>query len=191
MAYQRRARRPQAPPPRPRARGAQPSGLLGPTGRPLNRVDGRTPPQARNTYQILQPLDTHWRPASCAEYRCKAHLRGWATAVDEATPLGRRQAAYIRAHCVRDTGAHAMATSGRRRYTETHEAGLTEFRFPAGQECFQEHRVPLDRPQRFLVRHGDVRRFGGVVRDHGERGDLFVEDMAHNLDRVRTAVTRG
>ena len=84
-------------------------------------------------FGIVRPLATHWRWATCAEVNCPHHLLGFATLIDEATEFGKQQAAYLR----RESGRH---------FTEERQsAGLTQFTFPAGQRCFREHKVPLER----------------------------------------------
>ena len=47
------------------------------------------------------------------------------------------QAGYIRHNCNRS-------------FTETKTAdGVSEFVFPAGQQCFREHKLPIDRPAHY------------------------------------------
>ncbi|MFD9618502.1 hypothetical protein ACFWB2_14700 [Streptomyces virginiae] len=131
------------------------------------------------TYAISRPKATHWRAASCEEVGCRLLERGFKTAVDESTQLGQRQAHYIR----RESG---------RKYTEARrEDGLTEFVFASGQPCFKEHKLPLDRQELFYVRGGDARgNPSGQVRRHSRPED-WVEDMAINQDRLRSAIERG
>ena len=35
------------------------------------------PSGSMKTYQMAQPLKTHWRPASCEEVDCPNYLSGW------------------------------------------------------------------------------------------------------------------
>lgn len=132
------------------------------------------------TYQILAPLPTHWRPASCADVDCGAYLRGWRTTVDERTPLGQEQAAYIRRH------------AGRRYVEERTETGLTAFTFEAGQMCFAaaDHRVPLGREQVFRVAPTQGGRLAGEIVTHQRAAD-WVDDFASHLDHIRTMRERG
>jgi hypothetical protein len=157
------------------------------------RPPAALPVQAMQTYRIAAPLSTHTRPASCAEAGCQAHAHGWITKVDERTDLGMAQAAYIRAECVTELLAASPAGRGRRRYLEHHTPeGLTEFRFPAGQQCFaaDSHRVPLERPQLFLVQGGDHRARTGLIRRH-DRPEHWVEDFSESLDRTAERQRRG
>jgi hypothetical protein len=111
------------------------------------------------------PLATHWRYGTCEEAECEAHAHGWLTRVDETTELGQAQAAYIR----RD---HT------RQYTETIVTeGLTTFRFAAGQQCYQEHRVPLERAP--VLRVATVNE----VRTHTRMADWW-DDMHTHTDNV-------
>jgi hypothetical protein len=100
------------------------------------------------------------------------------TAVDESTELGQRQADYIRRQ------------SGRRFQAIRNAAGWTEFTFEAGQRCFAQHKVPLERDPLFLVRLGDWRGFQGPARVHARPGD-WVDDMQESLDSVRARHERG
>ena len=138
------------------------------------RITPQAPPQFYKTYQIVSPISTHYRTGTCEEFGCLAHQHGWQTGVDESTDLGQRQAHYIRKQ------------SGRR-YTEARtETGLTAFTFQAGQRCFATHKVPLERPELYVVRDGDWRRLGQPRRFSGP--DAFVNDFGEHQDRIARAV---
>ena len=115
------------------------------------------------TYQIVAPRSTHTRPATCEEVDCVAWRDGWTTMLPEGDP----RADYIR----HGSGRH---------FTEAREAGMVTFTFPAGQMCFgaADHRVSLERDPIFRVRER------GQTTTH-PRGELWVEDMSHHLDRIR------
>jgi hypothetical protein len=145
------------------------------------RISPKLPVQAMKTYQVSSPISTHTRPATCAEVECRPHTQGWATAVDERTELGQRQAYYIRKE------------SGRSFREERTEKGWTAFTFPAGQRCFDSasHRVPLDRPEFYIVRSGDWRGSPlGLIRRH-TRPEHWVEDFALHQQGVAKMVERG
>ena len=93
------------------------------------------------TYSIRAGRDTSV-VAACRDVGCEYWAHGWDTTVDEATDLGKAQAAYIR------------HKSGRTFTEQRTGAGLTVFRFEAFQRCFTEHRT---RPDVFLRRDGDWR----------------------------------
>lgn len=99
---------------------------------------------AYKTYALMRPRATHTRVALCAEVDCRAMANGWKTIVDVSTELGRRQANYIRLH------------SGRS-FTATEDGTLVTFVFAAGQKCFAEHRVLLEREPLFRIKDGDFR----------------------------------
>lgn len=84
-------------------------------------------------FGLARPLATHWRRATCAEVDCPHFIWGWETLVDEGTDFGKMQAGYIR------------HKSGREFKEEVLANGLTRFEFHAGQRCFREHKMPLER----------------------------------------------
>lgn len=152
--------------------------------RPLNRSelmypDKHLPPALRTTYQLLAPLETHWRPATCAEVDCPAYLYGWLTVVDPASDLGQRQAHYIR-------------TQSGRKFTEEPTPGGIEFRFEPGQICFRQHQAPLEREPLYVVRGGDHRGdpLGIGAREH-TRPEYWVEDFAEHQQALADAHERG
>lgn len=144
--------------------------------RPLIRPDPIIPVQGMQTYEIVSPIQTHTRPASCAEVDCPNRANGWATAVDVSTELGGRQANYIRLHAGRA-------------FTVTQTGDVVRFEFPPGQECFAEHRVPLGRPELFLKRGGDwrARTFDPITM----RSVDWVDDFATHQQSIADRQQRG
>lgn len=138
--------------------------------RPLTRPDPIGPVQAYKTYAIAAPLDTHWRIIGCDEAGCSAMRNGFQTKVDSSTDLGRRQAGYIR---FRQT----------RPFTETREAGITVFTFPAGVRCFTRHQTRRSRPPLFVVRGGDWRSYLGRPQVHTSP-DAWVDDFRSHQERL-------
>ena len=150
-------------------------------------------PQKLQTFEIAEPLPTHWRPATCAEVECEAQVRGWRTTCDLGTDLGVRQARYIRDKAGRHF-THEFSGDGK----------MITFTFPAGQQCFTPHRVSLGRPALFVVRRGGHRdsagRHGGprprpVTAWPGarvfDRPDQWADDLHEATDRVAAARQRG
>jgi hypothetical protein len=124
-------------------------------------------PQTRD-YHIRMPMD-RWVRTACQASGCENWRHGWETHVDEATPLGRQQAAYIR-------------TQSGRTFTERRTAaGLTVFVFEPGQRCFAEHRT---RPARLLVHEG------GRTREHVSFADL-AEDYTEHTGHLAVQAERG
>jgi hypothetical protein len=139
------------------------------------RIDPKLPAAAFQTYQIVSPLSTHYRAGTCEEAGCLAHRHGWQTAVDEGTELGQRQAHHIR------------KVAGRRFTERRTEIGLTAFVFEAGQRCFAEHQVSLERPELYLVRGGDWRgNPRREVRQHSTP-DSWVNDFATHQEQLARA----
>jgi len=149
--------------------------------RPLNRIVPRLGPGNFKTYQILAPKSTHFRKATCEEFGCDAMANGWKTVVDETSEIGMAQALYIRKH------------SGRKfREDRGVVDNLTIFIFVAGQRCFREHMLRLDRPEVFLVKDGDHRGNprGTEPRRHVRASD-WVEDFAEHQDGIAQKIKEG
>ena len=141
--------------------------------RPVTRIEPVAAPGAYQTFRIVSPPDRLVR-AACEQVGCAAYLHGWETKVDEGTPLGQAQAAYIRQQ------------SGRT-FRESRTEGLTVFRFASRQRCFAEHRT---RPETYLVRGGDWRQNLGLIRQHQRPAD-WVEDFSLHQDRLSDQQRRG
>ena len=139
------------------------------------RINPNLPAAAYQTYSIRQPADTTV-VAACEQVGCAAWARGWESAVDESTELGRQQAAYIRQR------------SGRTFREQRTAAALTVFRFDSGQRCFAEHRT---RPQLFAVRDGDWRGNPTGRNRKFDRADQWVYDFSEHQDKIETQRERG
>jgi len=148
--------------------------------RPSFRLQPQLPAGSMKTYQVLAPKATHFRRATCAEVDCANYLNGWKTPIDESTDLGKKQAHYIR-------------NSQGRHFTEDRNIapGITMFIFEAGQTCFSEHQVRLDKPEIYLVKGGDWRgNPTGMKREHVNAGD-WVDDFANHQDQLATRLNQG
>lgn len=141
----------------------------------------RLPPQGRvqdyKTYQIVAPLKTHWRPATCAEVNCPQYEKGWQVRVENLTP----------------EMLHAAKTCGRK-YSELRVAdGETWLVYEAGQSCFRasQHRVKLDRQEIYIARDGDWRgNPTGRVLKH-TRPENWVDDFQSNSEKLIDLRERG
>ena len=150
--------------------------VTGPDG--AQRISPAIPAHAMKTYQVVMPLATHYRPATCAEYECEAYLYGWQTIVPADSPA----AEYIR---------HDRT---RRHVEERQPGGLACFTFGPGQQGFagteHDHKLPNGRPERFIERGGDWR--GNPRREQRElRPDDWVDSFANHQDKLNTAHERG
>lgn len=142
--------------------------------RPLTRVAPVLPAAAMVTYALSAPPDRTIKTA-CERAGCEQWRHGWETHLDEATPDGRRLAAYIR------------QVAGRTFAEKRTAVGITVFRFPSGQRCFREH---FTRPEVYLVHGGDWREHRGLIRRHLRPID-WVEDMGENLQAVTEQIEKG
>jgi len=142
------------------------------------RLEPKMPVRAYKTYAISSPLTSHTRPARCEEVNCPNYANGWVTKVDTAEPLGVSQAKYI--------------TEQSGRHFKTEIAGMfLVFTFPAGQQCFAEHRVPLHREPLYVVRDGDHRgNPTGYQRRH-TNAEHWVEDFASHQAELTKEIEKG
>lgn len=136
--------------------------------RPLTRIVPAGAPSDYQTFSITSPPD-RTVVAACERAGCTAWRYGWQTVLDESTPLGRSQAAYIRQR------------AGRTFREQRTGAGLTVFRFESGQRCFAEHRT---RPELYAVQGGDWRHFSGPVMRHSRAADWQEHFGEHQLRLV-------
>lgn len=150
------------------------------------RIASKLPVTSVKTYSLAAPIPTHYRPASCAEARCPNHEFGWRTVIDESTELGRAQAHYIE----RESGRKFVREIGRT-HTEAPDTGLATYTFEAGQKCFTQHQVSLDREPLYVVRDGDWRgNPTGAIRQH-VNGDEWVEDFGEHQLKLADRMEQG
>lgn len=139
------------------------------------RLPAQGPVQAYQTFTVRSRPDRTIKTV-CEDVACEAWRKGWESAIDERTDLGQAQAAYIRTQ------------SGRTFRELRTEAGLTVFRFEAGQRCFADHQT---RPELYLVRDGDFRgNPTGRQRQHARAAD-WVEHMQEEFGRFSEDRRRG
>lgn len=145
------------------------------------RIEPNMPPGAYQTFQVSSPIQTHWRPATCAEAECPHYLSGWRTDIDETTDLGAAQAYYIR---------HDRS---RRHVEDKLPDGRTSFTFEAGQPCFQasQHKVPLGRPELFVVRGGDWRGNPTGESYQHTSAESWLDQFACHQDKLAETIERG
>lgn len=117
-----------------------------------------------DTYGVVMPKATHTRAGKCEEMEiictsiskgsdgseqfcpekhCGHWAHGWATMLDVSTDLGQRQARYI----IDRSGRHWKAKQ---------DGAKVVFTFPAGQQCFVDHRIPLEREPLFTFKHSHL-----------------------------------
>lgn len=121
------------------------------------------PPQAYQTWSVQSRPDQRIKSV-CEKVGCPQWRSGWESVIDEATELGKGQAAFIRG-------------SGRTFREQKNGVGLTVFRFEAYQRCFADHQTM---PELYLVRGGDYRASVGKVRVHKNPAD-WVEHVQQHM----------
>lgn len=148
--------------------------------RPVTRATPRLGAENMQTFAIEAPAATHFRRASCEEVSCPMAERGWTMKLDLNTELGRRQGRYIKRN------------SGRKYEVVDQRDGLVTLKFSGGQECFQEHQVRTDRPERYLVKGGDFRGNprGQLTRVH-KKPEFWIEEFQENSSRLNQLKERG
>lgn len=159
-------------------------------GRTIRReTQPRLPARFTQTYTMLAPLDTHRRPATCAEVACP----NLSQARCEAAGCARFELGWTTLlHANQTYQLHLARTSGRRFLEKpADDGGVIEFRFASGQQCFEsphwaadvgpcqvKHTVSLERPARFQMR--------GARSIEFSRPELWAEHWAEHADKVRT-----
>lgn len=131
------------------------------------------------TYAIASPIETHTRRASCREVECGKRANGWKTVLDTSKPKHAKAANWIRLQ------------SGKF-FVYTQVGTVVTFTFQAGQDCFEPHRVSLERPELFMVQGGDWRGnpLNVPTRVHAN-GDDWVDDFANHQEKIAILVQRG
>ena len=135
-------------------------------------------PRLWTTYTLRRPrTEAFWRAATCDEVDCVRKRNGWRTVLDLGTTDGVTMARWI------------SEKSGRS-WTHERAGNVITFTFQAGQNCFERHRLPIEREPLYIVRPGSIGHSLGQGRQHA-RGLDWVDDMQANLDKVREAKQRG
>lgn len=142
------------------------------------RIPPKLPPEARQSYVILQPKSTHFRKATCEEVNCPHNANGWSITIDMSTARGAKQKQLIK-------------ESGRR-FTVAEKRGATvKLVFPAGQQCFEAHRKPLHHDPFFRVKGGDWRGNPRGIPDLVLRQDDWVDHFMEHQDKLNNEYQKG
>lgn len=140
------------------------------------RIEPAMPVQAYKSYAIAAPLETHWRPATCADIDCPDYVNGWQVRVE-----------HLSAELL-----HAAKTSGRRYREMPVREGETYLIYEPGQPCFQasKHRKRLERPELYVVRAGDHR--GNPTRELVELDSVsWTDDFGEHQERLADRMKQG
>lgn len=142
-------------------------------------------PRHKKTYQIRAPLATHWRSATCEEVECEFFVDGWRLRVENLTERD--------LYKVKNSGRHCMELPV--------AEGETWLVFGPGTPCLRQwapgqplverhHRLPVGRPELYVVRPGDWRLYTGESYRF-DRGDQWRDDFAEHQDRLADRVKKG
>lgn len=134
---------------------------------------------ATRDYVIRRP-----RAAALIARDCPDCTRGWVTFCNEAAPIGKNAAAWIRRSpyaVTEQSGTVAGALSAGVTVAGEIDAAMdpattvTVFRFPGGQPCF---------------RHPAPPRFYAGSREHVRLGD-WIEDLDEHVSRLEEQIRKG
>jgi hypothetical protein len=141
------------------------------------RLEPNMPVSAYQTFQVASPLATHWRPATCEEADCEQYANGWRVRVEGLSP----------------EDLHAIRTSGRQFHSVDVAEGETWLVFEPGQPCFKAaaHKVPLGRPELYVVRGGDWRGNPRHEIKQHQRAEDWVDHFATHQDKLAESIERG
>lgn len=150
--------------------------------RTVNRIAPLMRPDKYKTYQMVMPKATHTRSATCQEVECANYAFGWMVVLDENIPIQAEMANDIRLRLGR-------------KYVVSQLNNIITFTFPGGQPCFADHRVPLERPELFIVKRGYAdpvnESYADPRRGTTMRAEDWVDDCQNNQDKLNTLIERG
>lgn len=154
-----------------------------PFGRAMvSRLAPDAGPEHFKTFTWSAPVRTHWRPATCEEYKCDGIVHGFVTTVDTSTDRGRKQYHFL--------------THDKERTHSMQRVGPTLFKFiyKPGNPCFNRegHRVPIGRPPFYLVSGGDWRGNPRRIQTlYHRRPEDWVDQFANHQNDIAEAFRRG
>lgn len=152
------------------------------TGGFVSRIQPLLPAHAMTTFEVRQPLATHFRSVSCEEAQCSHFAAGWITGFSDVDLPHKWDAAQTYGQLATKRGLKFMV----------HRTGNTvTFTFPAGQQCLEGHRVALDRPPLFIVRNGDWRGNPRRQQRVHQTGADFQEHWMESQARLDRAISKG
>lgn len=143
----------------------------------LNRIPPKGASRLYKTYQIANPLATHYRKATCAEVQCEHYLKGW----------------RLRSDILQPKDLQAIKDS-RRKYTVADDGtGVLWLCFEAGQPCFKAstHRTSVERPEIYRVGRGDWRSYNPRDAYVHKTPEDWLDDFANHQDRIMKTHRRG
>lgn len=146
--------------------------------RPMFRPAPKGPQAAYQTFRARQPLQTHFRRATCAEVDCARFVNGFRIPTVPGTPLGDRQAYLIR-------------ESGARHVTVRQPGGVVDYVFPPGTMCFERHFRSLFREPLTAITRGDHRTPRAARAPRVMAAAEWLDRFRAHQDKIATEVQRG
>jgi hypothetical protein len=146
---------------------------------PVRRVD------QMKTYGLSAPQATHYRRASCREVECVNYANGWRSGFDVTDPVKANAARLIRLHSGR------LFTVEEIRGGPLNTVQMVIFTFGPGQECFQQHSVPLEREPVLYVRDGDWRGNDTGFKHVFKSNTDWVDDFGAHQEMIKGAFEQG
>src|SRR5690242_20707227 len=146
--------------------------VFGPHGE--QRIPGVFPASNMTTYELQQPLATHYKELTCQQAECPKFHNGWQMGFD-LTDLQKVAAA---------NQLVVIAKKMDKVFSYTQQGTVVIFTFQPGQQCFERHMEPLDRDLVAIGRGGDWR--GNPRREkytHTKLND-WVDDFQNHQDRI-------
>lgn len=147
--------------------------VFGPNGE--QRLPCLFPVTNMTTYELRQPLETHFKVVDCKEAECPKFHSGWQMGYDLTDPL-------------KVEAANLLASVARKRHMVfSHQVlgTVVTFTFQPGQNCFETHRIYLEREPFAIRRSGDWR---GNPRGREEYVHKDVidwrDDFAEHQDKI-------
>lgn len=131
--------------------------------------------QNQVAHRILNPTNTHFRQATCAEVGCDHYLHGWRVRIETLPP----------------ELLHAARTSGRRFEELSIADGETYLVFTAGQPCFKSatHRTNIGRAPLYVV--DTPQDNGRIHRRRHTSSDSWTDDFHSHTDAIFDAINKG
>lgn len=137
------------------------------------------------TYELLQPVGTHRRAATCEEAGCRPHHDGWSTSLIP----GSTDEALILATCRGEVDGIRRPQPTPTRTPE----GFNRYVVPAGTPCFKArtHTVLLDRPAFGIRRDGNKLGVGSDQLYQHSNLDEWVEDFGDHQQGLADEAAKG
>lgn len=153
--------------------------VIGPDGE--SRIPCALPTEHMTTYQLAQPLATHYRQQTCQEAECANFHNGWEMGYDLTDEL-KVEAANLLNH---------IAKKRDMKFTTQVLGTVVTFTFAAGNQCFESHYEPLERDPFAIKRNGDWR--GNPRKETYTHTNLddWVDDFANHQIEIAERTERG